>query len=401
MRNLAAVLCLLISSHLMMGQVVTLVQDFKVSNTTADMYRPGIAVAPNGGFAVAWGDSRVGSSNRTRGEGNIYGNTFDGSGIPATPNFVLDNVTVTNAYDEFSIYFSSPIFLPNGNLVVSWHVDAKASVIWGGIKSDDVYYSAFSPTGQRLVPGVQLNRAGGLGSGYAIRPFTVFIPPSTFAVFFHYSLNSVNNIGGTLVDASTGNLLGETFIVNDNINDITMRTLPNAASNGTSTVVVWTDFRSDTKGDIYMNRFIGTSRAGADIRVNDDAAGTYNQYGRVAMDASGNFAVVWIDTRVYAGGDLFAQRFSANGNRIGGNFKLTKSNSSIFEYQPGIAMHSNGNFVVAWTDQAPGKLLTAKFCQFSASGTSLTDILEVTNSPNTMSGQVNVKIGPNGTLYFT
>lgn len=380
-----------------LAQVTVLVNDFPVSDVTGkSVYRPALAVAPNSSFAVTWGDSRLGTQNRSGGEGDIYACLIGMSGTSLTPNFKVDNISMGAVYADFSIFFSSPVFLPSGQLVVVWHVHGVSAVY--GIQSYDVYYTLFSSTGLRLGSDVQLNRLHNLGSGYATRPNVVFVPPSTFLAVFEYS-ESGNSIDGTLVDANSGNLIGETFVISDNA--FQNRIYPHAASNGSSTVVVWTDGRTDTQtGDIYMQRIVGSNFAGANVRVNDDPQGGYNQYGRVAMDAQGNFVVVWIDTRASSSGDLFAQRFNAQGTRIGTNFKLTKSNSELWEYPPGIAMKSDGSFVVTWADSVKqiGKDWGVKTRFFGSAGQPLSDVIEVTGAPSL---EPDVRIGPAGAIYYT
>lgn len=396
MRKLSGVFAVVILLQQSLAQVTVLVNDFPVSDVTGkSVYRPALAVAPNSSFAVTWGDSRLGTQNRSGGEGDIYARLIGINGTSLTPNLKVDNISMGAVYADFSIFFSSPIFLPSGELVVVWHVHGVSAVY--GIQSYDVYYTRFSGTGQRLGSDVQLNRLHNLGSGYATRPNVVFVPPSTFLAVFEYS-ESGNSIGGTLVDANSGNLIGETFVISDNAYQ--SRIYPHAASNGSSTVVVWTDGRTDTQtGDIYMQRIVGSNFAGANVRVNDDPQGGYNQYGRVAMDAQGNFVVVWIDTRASSTGDLFAQRFDAQGTRIGTNFKLTKSNSELWEYPPGIAMKSDGSFVVTWADSVkqPGKNWSIKTRFFAAGGQPLGDVLEVTSAPSV---QPDVKIAPTGAVYY-
>lgn len=379
------------------AQLKTILSDFPVSEVTnARVYKP--VIAPNGlngSFAVSWGDSRLGTSNRSGGEGDIYGAIIGADAKAITKNFKVDKISFSTSYADFWLDYSYPLFLPNGTLVVAWHVEGT-SVVYG-IKSYDVYYSAFDPQGRSLGADVQINRSSTATSGY--RPSSVFIPPSTLLFVFEYSKDG-ENIGGTTVNLSNGSI-GNTFLISDNAFE--NRILPFAASNGNHTIVVWTDGRSDPdKGDIYMQQFVGANPSGGNVRVNADAAGGYNQFGKVAMATDGRFVIVWIDTRSSPGGDLYAQLFGSDGNRTGNEIKLTESNSDFVTYPPGVAMDNSGNFVVAWTDSVPGHLFTAKTRAFSSSGSPLTGILEVTNSFATArSGQVDVKVGSDGSLYYT
>ncbi len=397
MKMLSTLFVFLLLLQQSFAQVTVLVNDFPVSDVTnASVYRPALASAPNGSYAVTWGDERYGNTNRANGAGNIFGRIIGSNGVPLTGNFRVDDVVANTYYTDYWVFFSSPLFLPSGQLVVVWHVNGASGI--SGIQSNDVYYTAFNgTTGARLAAGVQLNKVGTSTGGPASRPHVAYRAPSTFLAVYEYSKNG-NNIGGTLVDINSGAQIGDAFEMSDNA--FNSRIYPHAASNGNYTVVVWTDGRTDTQvGDVYSERIVGNTLASTNVKVNDDPAGGYNQYARVAMDAQGNYVVVWIDTRSNSGGDLYAQRFDAQGNRIGTNFKLTKSNSKFHEYPPGISMKSDGSFVVAWADSIKqvGKNWGIKTRFFGSAGQPLSDAIEVTTAPSL---QPDVKIGPNGAVYY-
>src|SRR4029079_269730 len=78
----------------------------------------------------------------------------------------------------------------------------------------------------------------------------------------------------------------------------------------------------------------------------------------VAMDAAGNFVVVWMSKNQDFTNNttkcIYGQRFDATGARIGGEF-LVNSTTANNQDQPTIAMDSTGRFVVAWkTDKVSG-----------------------------------------------
>jgi hypothetical protein len=373
-----------------------LVNDFPVSDVTnTSVYRPAVASAPNGSYAVTWGDERYGNTNRASGAGNIFGRIIGSNGSPLTANFRVDDVVANTYYTDYWVFFSTPLFLPSGSLVVVWHVNGVSGPT--GIQSNDVYYTAFNgTTGARLAAGVQLNKVGSATGGPATRPSVTYRAPSTFLAVYEYAKNG-NNIGGTLIDINSGAQIGDAFEMSDNA--FNNRIYPRAASNGSYTVTVWTDSRTDALGDIYSERIVGNTLASSNVKVNDDPAGGYNEYATVAMDAQGNYVVVWIDTRANSSGDLYAQRFDPQGNKIGTNFKLTKSNSKINEYPPGISMKSDGSFVVTWADsiKQTGKNWSIKTRFFGSGGQQLSDVVEVTTAPSL---QPDVKIGPNGAVYY-
>ena len=69
---------------------------------------------------------------------------------------------------------------------------------------------------------------------------------------------------------------------------------------------------------------------------------------RVAMDAAGNFVVVWLHFNPDSQSlELFGQRFDNEGNKLGGEFRIDVSgivNAPRFD----VAMDSSGSFVVVW-----------------------------------------------------
>ena len=77
--------------------------------------------------------------------------------------------------------------------------------------------------------------------------------------------------------------------------------------------------------------------------VNTETTGE-QEGSEVAMDANGNFVIVWSDVNT---NEVDGQRFAANGDRLGGNF--TVSDDAV---DPAIAMDDSGDFVVSWESEA-------------------------------------------------
>lgn len=128
-----------------------------------------------------------------------------------------------------------------------------------------------------------------------------------------------------------------------------------AAPNRT-VLVAWDDRRFGLTGDIFAQFFNpdGTKRD-TNFRVNDDAIGQANQYEpAVTGDDSGRFVVAWMDGRGRNPYDwnIFCQRFSNDGSRLGGNIQVT-TNDSI-QWSPDVACAPGGEFLVVWEDRRAG-----------------------------------------------
>ena len=154
-------------------------------------------------------------------------------------------------------------------------------------------------------------------------------------------------IFGRMFDASGAPLGGE-FLVNT----VTAgyQDLPNVASNSAGNfVVAWTHLSGSPGYEIRARRFdpSGTPQ-GVEIVVNTFTTGS-QVVPDVAIDAAGNFVVVWAsgpgqDGDAYG---VFGRRFDANGNPLGGEFQINEETGGS-QGLPRIAMGPAGDFIVAW-----------------------------------------------------
>src|SRR5262249_32946452 len=117
----------------------------------------------------------------------------------------------------------------------------------------------------------------------------------------------------------------------------------NATSANGSRVVVWTDY-STGNGNIKAQRFDGIGhRVGGEISV---AATVETEHEPdVAMDANGNFVVVW--TVGKSDEDVLCGRALADGAKVG-DFTVAATDI-VLEFEPSVAMQPGGKFLVSWT----------------------------------------------------
>ncbi|MEL6222761.1 MAG: Calx-beta domain-containing protein, partial [Cyanobacteria bacterium J06627_8] len=88
---------------------------------------------------------------------------------------------------------------------------------------------------------------------------------------------------------------------------------------------------------------------GEEFRVNTTTMGFQSQP-NVAVDAQGNYVVVWKITDLAEGNaDIFAQRYDRFGNALGGEIEVAAALTGVDE--PVVGMDVDGNFVVVWTDE--------------------------------------------------
>jgi len=121
-------------------------------------------------------------------------------------------------------------------------------------------------------------------------------------------------------------------------------------------VVVWSSYRGDgNSGGVFGRRFDANCEpVGDEFAINTTTAGNQTEPA-VVMGAGGDFVVVWHGPGETEEDkeDIFGQRFDANGGSIGGEFRV---NSYTFSRQrcPQVAVDAAGDFVVVWENEQLG-----------------------------------------------
>jgi hypothetical protein len=122
-------------------------------------------------------------------------------------------------------------------------------------------------------------------------------------------------------------------------------------------VVVWTSFGQDGSDfGVFGQRFADSgSPIGPEFRVNTDTTG-FQYDPAVASDPLGNFVVVWqAPDQDGSGGGVFGQRYASSGSPLGPEFRVNTYTTNSQEY-PSVAVDGSGNFAVVWAslNQIPG-----------------------------------------------
>jgi len=164
-----------------------------------------------------------------------------------------------------------------------------------------------------------------------------------------------------------------------------------ASSSIGRSVVVWTDNKSSIDKDIKAQVYDSTGhKVGREITITGTRNNEYNP--TVAMDALGNFVVVWAIDFFGSDKDLWGARFRSDGTRIGSSFAVAWSPHS--EYDPSIAMAGNGSFVVSYTQVFSGSDTDVYARMFRADNSLARTIsLSSTTRP---AGQTSVAMSPDG-----
>src|SRR5688572_19855568 len=119
-------------------------------------------------------------------------------------------------------------------------------------------------------------------------------------------------------------------------------------------VIVWGSNAQDgAAGGIYAQRFDATAQPlGGEFRVNTFTGGD-EFFPAVAMDADGDFVVTWDTYNASVGDayDVYAQRFDAQGQPRGAEF-IVNADVPNHDFTSSVAMDDDGDFVVVWHAEA-------------------------------------------------
>jgi hypothetical protein len=131
-------------------------------------------------------------------------------------------------------------------------------------------------------------------------------------------------------------------------------------------VVVWQSFGEDGNGEGVFGRRYDPSGVprGPAFLVNTSTTQSQS-VPDVASDPSGNFVVVWTgQIHPVFGTEIFAQRYDASGAAQGANFVVNTYTTGI-QHGPAVTMDATGRFVVAWEsvgqDGSEGAILYRPF----------------------------------------
>ncbi|MBI9038747.1 MAG: hypothetical protein JEY97_11490, partial [Bacteroidales bacterium] len=389
--------------------------NFRVNDDVgaADQEHPTVSIDSSGNFVIAWSDER-------NGDWDIYGQRFSHDGTPLGNNFRI-NDDITNEVQYWPVNSCHK----NGDFIVSWS-DKRYNDDY------DIYLQRFLADGTAIGDNEKVN--DDIGVELQLRPDITIKENGDFIIAWEDERNGDRDIylqrylsdGSTLGNnfniedttntdqrnPSIGNDLLGNFVVcwedlrvsffeiyaqrfsydaipiGDNIivstdtgvmyqyqynSEITV------SKNGNFTIA-WEDHRTGFNGDIYAQSFLNDgNRIDDNFMVNDDV-GSENQVSpSIAKDSSDNFIITWIDFRNNQE-DIYAQRFSSDGTALGNNFKVTDDTlEQNIHYSPNIAADTEGNFVITWTDYRLG-FCSDIFAQlYSNDGTALGNNFKVNN----------------------
>ncbi|MBV9953044.1 MAG: hypothetical protein JO291_13920 [Acidimicrobiia bacterium] len=300
---------------------------FPISTAAGEQTQP--TVAWNGSsFLVVWTDRRSGTDT------NIYSTKVSTSGVVSNPS----GKVVSNAANDQS--FPTARANRSGQWLVAWQ-DGRSGT------STDIYGTKVTSTGTISSPsGVAISTAvrdqrrpnvASDGSNWLVvwgdrRPSDGNMDVYSTRVT---SAGAVANPSGVAVSTAA----------HDQSN-------PVVAFNGTTYMVVWSDYRSNTSLDIYGSRVntSGTALNASGIAISKRTGVTEASPYLSAIGA--NFLVAWQDNR-NGSFDIYSTRVSETGSVLSANgVKVT--GAAFDQSTPAVDVNAGNQFLVIWGDTRSG-----------------------------------------------
>jgi hypothetical protein len=310
--------------------------EFQVNTyTTSDQTFPVVAMDTGGNFVVVWQSPyQDGSAS------GIFGQRYDAAGVVRGSEFQV------NTYTTSSQITPAVAMDARGNFVVVWRSPNQDG------DSDGIFGQRYDAAG--TAQGVEF-RVNTYTTSLQISPAVAMDAGGNFVVVWTSFTQdgSADGIFGQRYDAA-GVPRGSEFRVNTYTTNDQFGAAVAMDRDGRF-VVVWSSFLQDGDSNgIFGQRYdTAGARQGVEFRVNSYT--TFEQYGpAVAMDALGNFIVVWTsDGQDGSGNGIFGQRYDAAGNPQGSEFRAN-TYTTLDQVRAAVARDAVGNFVVVWNSFQDG-----------------------------------------------
>ena len=318
--------------------------DVQINTYTTNTQRfPSVAMDATGDFVVAWESGYYyGSGNQDGDLLGVFARRFHADGTALDPSDIQVNTYTTSYQRAASVAMDA-----DGNFVVAWQSRNQDGSNWG------IYAQRY----EAPAPPVSFTERVPIGSETQVNTYTtanqLFPDVATDAdgdYVIVWQGNQQDGFGygvfGQRFDTD-GTAAGMEFRVNIATaqNQDEAAVAMDAAGNF---IVVWESSDDDENG-IFARRYQadGTALDAGDVRIN--VTTQFNQTTpTVAMDAAGNYVVAWTSGTMSNGDEILYRRFLADGTALDAADVSANTYTTGVQMAPSAAMDANGNFVIAW-----------------------------------------------------
>ncbi|MDF2867033.1 MAG: secreted protein of unknown function [Gammaproteobacteria bacterium] len=253
---------------------------------------------------------------------------------------------LVNTYTSDAQQRSAMTALSDGGFVITWLSNNQVSA---GI---DIYAQRYAADGSKV------------GNEFLVNTYTSDVQQDSAIIAlsnggFVISWESLNQVSSTSSYdiyaqryAADGSKVGSEFLVNTFTSDTQMNSVITALSDG-GFVIAWQSLNqvnSTSSYDIHAQRYAANgSKVGSVFLVNTYTSDSQQGPAITAL-SDGGFIITWESNRQGSGSspfDICAQRYAADGNKVGNEFLVNTYTNNSQEY-PAITVLSDGGFVITW-----------------------------------------------------
>ncbi|MEA2065211.1 MAG: prepilin-type N-terminal cleavage/methylation domain-containing protein [Patescibacteria group bacterium] len=323
---------------------INLPQNWRISSDSSgeSQINARIAIDNSGSIYAVWQDYRQTSASK------IYAQKYNSSGEAQWPN--------PSSPDDIVIATANNTILPDiladdsGNLYVGWHDgstgnqeayivklnSADGSDLWGGEKKINTLADAADQSHVRIA----LAESAGSATTSAVWQDN---RDGDFDVY----MQILNPIGSIQLNpeikintnpAADGSDQYEPVIAIGSLRD---------------NYIAWTDKR-DGDFNIYSAKYSSAATLQWEKIINTDTGTSGQTEPDITIDPNDNIYIVWTDER-NGDKDIYAQKYDSEGNILWTeDLRINIENESNSQYSPSIAIDSNDNIYIVWTDERNG-----------------------------------------------
>lgn len=323
--------------------------------------RPQVTSLPDGSYVITW----YGQTDDGQGY-DIFAQRFDASGDEVGGLTRLQGATGT-WHDQAPLATS----LSDGSYIITWSGQSSDG------QGQEVFAQRFDASGSESGGLIRLQgMAGNLGDagpqvaslsdgGYVITWIGQTSDGQNTDIFAQQFDTSGDAVGGlTRMQGMAGNL-------NDQASQVI--SLPDGGY-----VITWYGRTSDGQAvDIFKQQFDANGTEVGSLARLQGTAGNHNDYDpKIALLADGGYVIAWSgQTSDGQHNDVFAQRFDADGNELGGLARLQGATGNLGDAGVEVTSLPDGGYVITWHAQvSDGQGIDVFAQRFDANGEEAGDL---------------------------
>ncbi len=315
--------------------------EFPVNSTTeGNQSAPTVARARVGGqYVIGWQTEVLGEEGEVDVE--VLATLYGSDDSVLVDAFV---VNTTSEHDQVGPHVAMGAY---GNFVFAWTAEGQMG------SGADVFARRFRSDGTGLEDNFRVNETTRQGQQY---PAVGIDAVGNFIVSWQSSHQDGFSWGmyAKAYDVDR-NVLAEEFQVNVNVQGPQTNPAVNANSQGTA-VVTWLGLDAQHQPAIHAQRYELPTIEGSEFTVGPEGEIVLSNYvaleeapAAAAVDANGNYVLAWQSYGQDGSGlGIFARRFNAAGDPLDDEAFLVTNTTDGNQSQPDVAVDASGNFIIVW-----------------------------------------------------